>query len=176
MRSDIFWSLLLILVPLSLLSMGGGPTVIAPLQRETVELRHWFDSREFLELFAISRAAPGPGSMLVVLIGWRVAGWLGAAVACLAFFLPSSLLYYGAAAIWRRHHNAPWRDWAERGLAPIAAGLMLAGSIAILRAAGDDAANWPIALAATAIYLRWDPHPIPILIAGGAIALAAGAL
>ena len=30
---------------------------------------HWLSAGEFLDMFAISRAAPGPGSLIVLLIG-----------------------------------------------------------------------------------------------------------
>src|SRR5665213_1113220 len=100
MRSNPLLTLIFLFVPLSLLSVGGGASILAPLQHETIEVRHWLTQRDFIDLFAISRAAPGPGSMLVTLIGWKVAGWSGALLASLAFFLPSSLLCYGVASLW----------------------------------------------------------------------------
>ena len=95
MRDDTLIALVLVFVPLSLLSIGGGSAIIAAIQHEAVVVRGWIDSREFINLFAIARAAPGPGTMLGTLIGWKVAGWAGAIVATLALYLPSSLLCYG---------------------------------------------------------------------------------
>ncbi len=46
---------------LSLLAVGGGNGIIPAMQHEAVDVHHWMTSREFLDLFAISRAAPGPG-------------------------------------------------------------------------------------------------------------------
>src|SRR3982750_2972031 len=56
---------------------------------------------------AIYRGGPGPGSTLATLIGWKAAGWRGALVVSLAFFLPSSLLIYGVGRVWNR-----WRGSA----------------------------------------------------------------
>ena len=50
-------------------------------------IQHWTDEREFADLFALSRATPGPGSMLATLIGWKIAGITGALVATIAFYL-----------------------------------------------------------------------------------------
>src|SRR5260370_34100513 len=92
-------ALVISFAPLSLVSIGGGPSVFAEMQHQAVVVHGWMTQREFADLFAISRAAPGPGALLATLIGWQVAGWLGALVVSLAFFLPSSLLLYGAARI-----------------------------------------------------------------------------
>src|SRR4051812_18951794 len=77
MRSNPYLALIAVFVPFSLTSIGGGPSVFAGIQHQAVDVYHWVSAREFVDLFAISRAAPGPGSMLVMLIGWKVAGWWG---------------------------------------------------------------------------------------------------
>ena len=105
MRDNPYLALMAVFVPFSLTSIGGGPSVFAGIQHQAVDVHHWVSAREFVDLFAISRAAPGPGSMLVTLIGWKVAGWWGALVATLALFVPSSLLCYGVARVWNRHRG-----------------------------------------------------------------------
>jgi chromate transporter len=121
--------------PLSLLSIGGGASLLAEIEHQSVAVHSWTTQREFADLFAISRAAPGPGTMLSTLIGWKVAGIPGALTATLALYLPSSLLVYGAARLWGRWRGSVWHTAVERGLAPIAAGLILSGGIAVLRVA-----------------------------------------
>ena len=74
MRGDPYLTLMAVFVPFSLTSIGGGPSVFAGIQNQAVDVHHWVSAREFIDLFAISRAAPGPSSMLVTLIGWKVAG------------------------------------------------------------------------------------------------------
>src|SRR6201981_661610 len=87
-------TLALVFAPLSLVSIGGGPSAIAEMQQQAVVAHQWMSQREFADLFAIARVAPGPGTLLATLIGFSAAGWLGALVVSLAFFLPSSLLVY----------------------------------------------------------------------------------
>ena len=174
MREDTFVALLLVFVPLSLLSVGGGPSILAGLQN-AVAARGWMSQRDFLDLFAIARAAPGPGVLLATLVGWKVAGIPGAIVASLALFVPSSLLYYGVARHWNAHRGKRWHSALERGLAPVAAALILAGSLVILRASGTNYGLWAIAAASTATLL-WRPrlNPLWVLAAGGIAAMLFG--
>ena len=57
---------------------------------------------QFVDAFAIARMAPGPGTLLVTLIGWQVDGAWGALVASIGIFVPTALLVYGLARIWAR--------------------------------------------------------------------------
>jgi chromate transporter len=163
-------TLTLVFVPLSLLSIGGGASLLADMEYQSVSVHGWTTAREFADLFAISRAAPGPGTMLSALIGWKAAGWAGALTATVALYLPSSLLVYGVARLWGRWRGSRWHAAVERGLAPIAAGLMLSGGIAVLRISPGGPAVWTAAVVATVLLLRWPRlHPVVLFVAGGAL-------
>lgn len=160
----------LVFAPLSLVSFGGGNAVIAEIAQQSIAIHHWTSAREFADFFALSRATPGPGSMLAALIGWKAAGIAGALVATLAFYGPCALLVYGAARVWGRWRGSAWHTAVERGLAPVAAGLFLSGGIAVLRASPAGWPQWVAALAAAAVLLRWPRlHPVPLLLAGAAL-------
>jgi chromate transporter len=176
MPGSVLWVLVLVFVPLSFVTIGGGAAILAPLNHQAVDVHHWLSQREFVDLFAISRAAPGPGSMLVALVGWKVARWAGALVAVVATFLPSSLLCYGVARAWNRYRGTALHSALERGLAPVGTGLLMAGAFSILRAAHAGVLGWGIALGATAILAWRNLHPLIILFAGGAVHAAASAL
>jgi chromate transporter len=168
-------ALVLVFVPLSLLSIGGGASLLADMEHQSVGVHAWTTPREFADLFAISRAAPGPGTMLAALIGWKAAGWAGAVTATVALYLPSSLLVYGASRLWGRWRGSVWHSAVERGLAPVAAGLLLSGGIAVLRVSPGGAAVWGAAIVATVLLLRWPRlHPLTLFAAsGGLFGLAA---
>ncbi len=156
---------------LSLLSVGGGNGVIPDMQRAAVAVHHWMSDATFLDLFAISRASPGPGSLIVVLIGQQAAGLAGAAVAGLAMYLPSGLVVHVATRLWSRAAEASWRVTAERALAPVAVGLTYASGIALARSTESDVVSYAITAVSTVILSRADVNPVFLLAAGAAVAL-----
>ena len=163
-------ALIAVFAPLSLVSFGGGNATIAEIAQQTVAVHHWTSAGEFSDLFALSRAAPGPGSMLAALIGWKVAGVAGALVATLAFYLPGVVLVYAAARLWGRWRGTAWHTAIERGIGPLAAGLFLAGGIVVLPASFSGWPLWAAAAVATAVLMRWPQlHPVPLLVAGAAL-------
>jgi chromate transporter len=173
MRDNELLALIAILAPLSLASIGGAASVYAPLQHQTVDVYHWLSGQEFVDLFAIARVTPGPGTMLATLIGWKVAGLPGALVATAALFLPATVLCYLVARVWNRYRGKPWHAAFEQGLAPIGAGLLFAGVLAILRIGAVGPLSWA-AVAGVAGLLVWKPklHPFALLIGGAAVFLA----
>lgn len=173
---DAILALALVFMPLSLVSFGGGNAVLAAIAQQSVAVHHWTSARQFADLFALSRAAPGPGSMLAALIGWQAAGIAGAAAAAVAFHLPSAVIVYAAGRLWGRWRGAAWHAAIERGLAPVAGGLFLAGGVAVLRLSPGGWPQWAAALAATIVLLRWPRlHPVPLLLAAaGLFALLPG--
>jgi chromate transporter len=169
MRADLLWGLFLVFVPMSLLAVGGGASILAPIHHQMVEVHGWLTQRDFIDVFAISRAAPGPGSIMVTLIGWKVAGWPGALVASVGIFAPSSLLCYGITKAWHRARGSRLHAALEQGLVPLAAGLMIAGALAILRASDAGPLGWAIAAASTTVMLWRSFHPLILLAAGGTV-------
>ncbi|MPZ55602.1 MAG: chromate transporter [Rhizobiales bacterium] len=173
MRDSDLLALVAILAPLSIASIGGAASVYAPLQHQTVDVHHWLTGQEFIDLFAIARVTPGPGTMLATLIGWKVAGLPGALVATLALFLPATLVCYAVARVWNRYRGKPWHEAFEQGLAPIGAGLLFAGVLAILRIGAGGPLSW-VTAAGVAGLLVWRPklHPFALLTAGAVLFIA----
>ena len=166
-----------VFAPLSLLSFGGGNAVIADIAHQAIAVQGWTSEREFADLFALSRAAPGPGSMLAALIGWKAAGIPGALVATLAFYVPSAALVLVVVRLWGRWRGSRWHTAIERGMAPIAAGLFLAAGLVVLQASPGGPAVWVAAIVTTVPLLRWPGmHPVPLLLGGAALFGILGAL
>lgn len=164
-------TLIWIFASLSLVSIGGGPSVIAEMQHQSVAAHAWLTQREFADLFAISRATPGPGALLAPMIGWKIAGAVGAVAVSLAFFLPSSLLVYGAARVWDRWRGSPAIIAIEFGFEPIAIGLILAGAYSILQAGTQYAAVMIALLAAACRITMPRLHPLILIACSAAAAL-----
>jgi chromate transporter len=159
-------ALVVVFVPLSLVSLGGGSSIFAEMQRQAVEVHGWMGPREFNDLFAISRAAPGPGSLISALVGWQAAGFWGALAAALGLYVPSACVLLVVGGWWRRRGDSPVRRVIERGLAPVAVGLILAGVLILLRA---DGAGWlefvTLGLCTLALLRGASPYLVMLVVA-----------
>jgi len=157
---NLFLRLILVFAPLSALSIGGGQAIIADIQHQTVDVYHWFSNQEFADMFAISRATPGPNTLIASLIGWHLGGLAGMLVATLAMYIPSSLMFVAATSLWHRNEKSRWRVAIERGLAPIAVGLIFAGALTILQALHMGLLGWTTTIAAMAVlyYTKVNPY------------------
>lgn len=153
---------------LSLISVGGMPSVIPEMQRYVVEVRQWVSAGDFIQMFAIGQAAPGPNVLIAGLIGWKVAGVPGAFVALGAICGPAALVAFWVAGVWERMKDSPWRAVAQRAMAPMVVGLILSGGF-VLATPGNvpDWRLWLIAAASAAAMLATKLNPLWLLGAGG---------
>ena len=166
---QLFWLFAL----LSMVAFGGGAGVIPDIQRAAVDVHHWLTGAQFLDLFAISRAAPGPGSMIAVLVGQKAAGLAGAAVSFVAMFGPSSLAVHFVARFWNRAARKPWRAVVERALAPIGIGMTFATGLSLARGTEHDALSYGLTAVSTLAFAFTSVHPILLMAIGAAALLLA---
>jgi chromate transporter len=152
---------------LSLLCIGGGLGILPEMQRQVVERHQWVSAREFVDGYALSQLTPGPTMLVVVFVGYRAHGWLGALLAGLATFVPTSLLVAVIARRWRVLRERPWARSTERALGPIGIGLMAAGVFTLGRAAMSDGVSAAIALAGFAVLSLCRVPPFVVVLAGG---------
>src|SRR5438105_8192461 len=153
---------------LSLLTFGGVSSVIPEMQRYIVDVKGWTTAADFMHLFAVAQAAPGPNVLFTSLIGYRVAGIAGSLVALLGLCLPAALLTWVGSTLWERVGDSPWRGVIRRVLAPLVVGLTAAGGYIIATPHTPDWRLWLIALATAAGVLRTRVNPLWLL-AGGAV-------
>src|SRR6187402_573275 len=171
MNLKLLGDLLAVFLPLSFLTVGGGQSIVADIHRQSVSVQGWMSDGQFLDLFALSRLTPGPGALLVTLVGWQVAGVWGALLASAAIFLPSSVLVYGLATVWSRYRTHKATRAIEAGLAPVAAGMILAASCTVLRAAEGGIWAWSVAALSTLVLMWTRVSPLLMLALGGALFL-----
>ena len=142
--------------------VGGGTSILAPLQHEIVDVHHWFTDADYIDMFALSRVAPGPGSIIVPLVGFNLAGWMGALIASLGIFLPASTVCYFAALVWNRINGTRIHKVLSSGLAPIGMGMLSAGAVAVMISSGTGLPGWGLAALSTAVLYYLTPHPMKI--------------
>ncbi len=155
---------------LSILAVGGVNAVTPEIQRQVVDLRHWMSAREFSEMFAVAQATPGPNLLIATLVGWKVAGIPGAALATLCMCGPSSVIVYTVTRAWDRFKGRPWRQVLQAGMAPVVVGLIASSGYILAKGA---AADWrSVALTAGGAVLVWRTRLNPLWALGAAAGLA----
>lgn len=155
---------------LSLISVGGLPSVMTELQRIVIDVEHWVAPEEFIQLYAVGQASPGPNVLIVSLIGWKVAGLAGAFVALIAMCGPAAVLSWWVAGLWDRFKDSSWRAAIQRAMAPLVVGLTFSGGYALATPnSTPDWRIWLIVAAAAAGMLATKLNPLWLLAAGGVL-------
>lgn len=154
---------------LSLISVGGMPSVLPELQRYVVDVKGWMSPEAFVQAFAVGQAAPGPNVLIASLIGWNVAGLGGALVALGAMCGPAAVLAWWVDELWERFKGSAWRAAFQRAIAPVVVGLIGSGGYILATPEGLDWRMWLIAGATMAGVLATKVNPLWFLAAGGAI-------
>ena len=162
---------------LSLLSIGGGNTVLPEMHARAVSGHHWLTDSQFADVFSISQAAPGPSILIVALVGYAagvgvagVAGGLLAGVlATIAMIFPAAVLMYLVTVSWRRALKSKLRRAVEKGFAPLTVGLILATSLVMSRAADHDWRAYLVTAIAAGIFVRTRTNPLIVVAAAAAL-------
>lgn len=128
---------------MSLFAIGGANSAVPEMYRMAVETENWMTARQFADMFAIAQVTPGPNVIIVALIGYHVAGLIGALVALLAMCGPTCVLAFYIGQVWERFKHAPWRGVIQTGLLPISIGLVFASAFVV---AWATAQNWAAVL------------------------------
>jgi chromate transporter len=154
---------------LSCIAFGGLPSVLPEMQRFIVNVKGWMSAEDFIRLFAIAQAAPGPNILFASVVGWKVAGPVGAVVALVSICGPAAVIAWCVSTLWEKYREAPWRIALQRAIAPLVVGLILSGGYVLATPSTvPDWRLWLIASATAAAMLATKVNPLWFLAAGGA--------
>jgi chromate transporter len=158
---------------ITLSSFGGA---LFWTRRTLVDRQHWLTDREFIELLTLGQLLPGANVLnLAVMVGYRFAGWTGAAAAAAGFVGGPCLVVIGMGILYQQYGAVPQVQRALAGMSIVAAGLLLATVIkfamvlprrwrpwlfGILAFTGVGMMRWPLlwvmgVLAPLAVALAW---------------------
>ena len=159
------------LLTLSLVAIGGGNTILPALHDFVVDRHGWMTGSTFAELYAIAQASPGPNIQVVTLVGWHVAGLLGAFVATLAMCGPSALLTFVVARLAYRFTDEKWWPPVRAGLTSVTIGVVLAAAYILTRAADETALAFAVTGVTAFVLLVARLNPLWLLACGALLGL-----
>ncbi len=121
----IIWDLFLICAKVSLVTWGGGPALIALMQRETVAAG-WLTSEEFGDSVAIGNALPGPiAPKLAAHVGYKMAGILGALAGVTGSVLPTTIIMLLVVAFFFSIKDKPQMHSMLKAVRPLVVGMLI---------------------------------------------------
>jgi chromate transporter len=92
-KKTIYWKLFKSTFYLSSFTFGGGFVIIPLMKKKFVDDLEWMEEEEMLNLAAIAQSSPGAVAVNAsILLGYRVAGILGALVTILGTVLPPLII------------------------------------------------------------------------------------
>lgn len=87
------WTLFTSMFILSSCTFGGGFVIVSLMKKKFVDDLGWLDKDEMLDITAITQSSPGPLPVNAsVIIGYRMAGLIGALTAVLGTILPPMII------------------------------------------------------------------------------------
>lgn len=171
--AKLYGALLAVFSFLSIQAVGGGAAVLPEMQRNLHD-QFAFSDAAFVQAYGLGQLVPGPNMLMVVVLGYRIAGVIGAAIAFVGFFVPVLLVVFFVARFLRRHASSPWTQALAKGLAPVSIGLMAAGVYAMGKTAITSWIEVAIAVVVFALMLNTKINPVWLVLSAavvGAIAL-----
>jgi len=157
---------------LSLFAVGGALSALPEMHRIAVEAQHWMTSGEFADMVAIAQLSPGPNVLVVTLIGYHVAGPLGALVATLSMVGSSATLAFIVSRTIDRSRDAEWPRLLQTALVPVSIGLMAASAMILGLSPGQSWLAVVLMIAAAALSLASRINPMLLMLAGALLGFA----
>lgn len=92
-NAKLYATLFLSTFQLSAFTFGGGYVIVPLMRKRFVEGLGWIDEQEMMDLIAIAQSSPGPIAVNAsIIIGYRIAGVLGALCTILGTVLPPLII------------------------------------------------------------------------------------
>ncbi len=198
----IYFNLFLMFARIGLFGFGGGYAML-PLIFQSVQTFGLMSGAEFADLVALSQITPGPIAVnAATYVGFKSAGFLGAAIATLGVALPSFVLILLVVKFLQKFKESSIIEGVFFGIRPATVGLIGAAAIFLGEAAllapsvmgskllsaktlsllvsspGEVFQPVPclIFLAALALIGKWEISPIKITLAAGVVGALLGGI
>ncbi len=142
----------------------GGGHVVLPLLQQVVVPPGWVTPEQFIAGYGAAQAVPGPLFTFSAYLGAASAappgGWVGAALALVAIFLPSFLIVWGALPFWEALRARASAEAALRGINAAVVGILVAALYTpVFTSAVSGPLDVALALAAFALLQLWQIPP-----------------
>ncbi|MBQ6564040.1 MAG: chromate transporter [Clostridia bacterium] len=153
-------------------TFGGGWSIVAQIQKEYVEKKHWITDEELLDFTSVGRSLPG---LMIgnasVLFGHHTAGIPGALLALLGIVLPPFVIMIGVTFVYGLVKDNPYVANAMMGVRAAVVPIIISAMLKLFKAGMKDLFCYLIALGALALCLFTNISNVLIVVLGAAAGL-----
>ncbi len=106
-NKKVLWTLFSSVLKISACTFGGGFVIVPLMRKRFAQELGWIGEQEMLDLVSIAQSAPGPIAVnAAIMVGYRVAGVLGALIAALGTALPPLVIISGISAFYHTFRSS----------------------------------------------------------------------
>ncbi len=167
MSAQALLALFLHFLSLSVFATGGGMALASDMHRYVVDEHGYLTHTQFVNAIALAQAAPGPNILFVTVMGWQIAGWSGALATTLGLSLPALVFPVLISRASRLAQFERLIQALQRGLGPIALGLMAATSYLLVRQTPGPWLGWAFTVVSVLVLTCTRVPPVAVIAAFG---------
>jgi chromate transporter len=163
--------LVLYALKLGTLGFGGPVALVGYMHRDLVEARKWISEQDYKEGLTLSQLMPGPlAAQLMIYLGYVHYGNLGAALAGVAFVVPSFLMVVGIGAAYIEYGGITWMQAVFYGVGACVIGIIAVSAYKLAtRSIGSDKLLWAIFAVAAAVTILTESEWVLLFLAAGVL-------
>lgn len=151
---------------------GGGYAMLPLIEEEVVTHYQWMTTEEFIDMLAITQAAPGPVAINAsIFIGYQMLGFSGALVALLGTTLPSFSIILLLASFLSSQSETGYLSRFFSGVRPAIIALILGVGLKTGNKVIKSAFSLILSSTALVLLIIFDLHPILLIFSGALIGL-----
>lgn len=162
-RLILFW----VFFKIGAFTFGGGFAMIPLIEREVVEKNKWISQKEICDILAISQSFPGAIAInSATIVGYRVAGYLGAICATFGVVIPSFIIITLIASILTYVMDISVVQSAFKAISSSVVALLIVAAIRVGKSAIKGTISLLIAITSLVLLLWLGINPIYAILFG----------
>lgn len=169
---NIYLQLFLTFAKIGAFTIGGGYAMIPLIQREVVERKKWLESKEFLDILAISQSAPGILIINIsIFIGEKLKGVKGSIAASVGSALPSFIMILLIAHFFEAYKENEVVNRIFQGIRPAVVALIAVPLITLSKSANLNKYTAFIPIITVLLIVLLGISPVWIILSGALLGL-----
>lgn len=152
---------------LSVFATGGAMALASDMHRYVVDEHAYITHTQFVNSIALAQAAPGPNILFITVMGWQIAGLPGALATTLGLSLPALVFPFVVSRLGRMAQFERLLSAMQRGLGPVAIGLMASTCFLLVRGAPGVWKGAAMIAASTLLLATTRVPPVLLILVAG---------